>query len=239
MTSNTSLIGVETAGNKRLTKIMLEDAGIPIPKGTVVRKIESAIEDAEWLGYPVVVKPHDGHHGNGVTTDIQNEKELAEAFERAQEISDKVIIEQFLTGNDYRILVIDGKFVAAARRAPAKVIGDGEHTIAELIDIENQNPDRGFGHENVMTRLKVSPVTEHLLEKFNYTMETVLKADEVFHLELTANLSTGGSAEDVTDHVNKANRFMAEGIAKIVGLDIAGIDMIASTIENPNLTAGA
>ncbi len=233
MTSNTSLIGVETAGNKRLTKIMLEDAGIPIPKGTVVRKLTSAIEDAEWLGYPVVVKPHDGHHGKGVTTDIQNEEELRESFERAQSISEKVIIEQYLTGNDYRILVIDGKFTAAAKRAPAKVVGDGVHTIAELIDIENQNPDRGYGHENVMTRLKVSSVTEHLLDKLNYTMDTVLKDDEIFYLELTANLSTGGSAEDVTDHVHKANRFMAERIAKIVGLDIAGIDMISPTIEKP------
>ncbi|SLM31568.1 Cyanophycin synthetase [Desulfamplus magnetovallimortis] len=233
MTSNTSLIGVETAGNKRLTKIMLEDAGIPIPKGTVVRKLSSAIEDANWLGYPVVIKPHDGHHGKGVTTDIQNDTELTEAFERAVEISDKVIVEKYLTGNDYRLLVVGGKFVAAAKRAPAKVVGDGEHNIAELIDIENQNPDRGFGHENVMTRLKVSSVTEHLLEKSGYTMDTVLKEDEIFYLELTANLSTGGSAEDVTDHVHKANRFMAERIARIIGLDIAGIDMMSPTIEKP------
>ena len=165
ITSNTSLIGVETAGNKRLTKIMLEDAGIPVPKGTVVRKLESAIEDAQWLGYPVVIKPHDGHHGKGVTTNLANEEELVNAFQRAKAISNKVIVEQNLRGNDYRMLVVDGKFVAAAKRAPAAVIGDGQHTIAELIDIENQNPDRGYGHENVMTRLKVSSVTEHLLEK--------------------------------------------------------------------------
>ncbi len=233
MTSNTSLIGVETAGNKRLTKMMLEDAGIPVPKGTVVRKLTSAIEDAQWLGYPVVIKPHDGHHGKGVTTNISNEEELKEAFERAKEMSDRVIIEQYLTGSDYRMLVVGGKFVAAAKRRPAEVIGDGQHTIAELIDIENQNPDRGFGHENVMTRLKVSSVTEHLLAKSEYTMETVLKEGETFHLELTANLSTGGSAEDVTDRVHKANRFMAERIAKIIGLDIAGVDVMAPTLSKP------
>jgi len=233
MTSNTSLIGVETAGNKRLTKMMLEDAGIPVPKGTVVRKLESALEDAQWLGYPVTIKPHDGHHGKGVTTNLSHEKELVEAFQRAKAVSNKVIVEQHLFGNDYRILVVGGKFVVAAKRVPAAIVGDGQHTIAELIDIENQNPDRGFGHENVMTRLKVSSVTKHLLEKFDYSMETVLEDGQSFHLELTANLSTGGSAEDVTDRVHKANRFMAERIAKIIDLDIAGIDVMAPTLSEP------
>lgn len=238
MTSNTSLIGVETAGNKRLTKVMLADAGIPVPKGTVVRKLESAVEDAEWLGYPVVVKPHDGHQGKGVTTNISNEQELVEAFERAKAISGKVIVEQFFTGNDYRMLVVGGKFVAAAKRIPAAIIGDGQHTIAELIDLENQNPNRGHGHENVMTRLKISSVTGHLLKKAGYSMDTVLVKDEQFLLELTANLSTGGSAEDVTDRVHRSNRFMAERIARIVGLDIAGIDVMAPTLSKPISKAG-
>ncbi len=233
MTSNTSLIGVETAGNKRLTKMMLEDAGLPVPKGSVVRKLSSAIEDAEWLGYPVVIKPHDGHHGKGVTTNISNEEELVAAFERAKEESDRVIIENYLSGSDYRMLVIGGKFVAAAKRLPAKITGDGEHTIDELIAIENQNPDRGYGHENVMTRLQVSSVTEHLLATAGYTMETVLPDEEDFFLELTANLSTGGSAEDVTDRVHKSNRFMAERIAKIIGLDIAGVDVMTPTLTKP------
>ena len=238
LTSNTSLLGVETAGNKRLTKMMLEDAGIPVPKGTVIRKLKSAIEDAQWLSYPVTVKPHDGHHGKGVTTNITNEEELVEAFERAKKRSNKIIVEQHLTGNDYRMLVVGGKFVAAAKRAPAAVLGDGQHTIAELIEIENQNPDRGYGHENVMTRLKVSSVTEHLLEKFAYTMDTVLKNGETFNLELTANLSTGGSAKDVTDQVHKANKFMAERIAKIIDLDIAGVDVMAPTITEPIAKVG-
>ncbi len=238
MTSNTSLIGVETAGNKRLTKMMLDDAGIPVPKGTVVRKQASAIEDAEWLGYPVVIKPHDGHQGKGVTTNIANQAELAEAFDRAKAISDRVIVERYLAGQDYRLLVVDGNFVAAAKRLPAKITGDGQHTIAQLIDIENRNPDRGYGHENVMTRLKVSSVTEHLLSKAGYTMETVLQDGEVFYLELTANLSTGGSAEDVTERVHKSNRFMAERIASIIGLDIAGIDVMAPTLAKPIAKGG-
>lgn len=238
MTSNTSLIGVETAGNKRLTKMMLEDAGVPVPKGTVVRKLQSAIEDAQWLGYPVVVKPHDGHHGKGVTTNISNERELIEAFERAKAISHRVIVEQFFTGNDYRILVVGGKFVAAAKRMPAAIVGDGRHTITELIDIENQNPNRGYGHENVMTRLKASSVTEHLLKKSGYTMDSVLEKGERFILELTANLSTGGSAEDVTDRVHKSNRFMAERVARIVGLDIAGIDVMTPTLTKPITSVG-
>ncbi len=233
MTSNTSLIGVETAGNKRLTKNMLEDAGIPVPRGTVIRKQKSALEDANWLGYPVVVKPHDGHQGKGVTTNVTSDEELVAAFKRAKKNSDRVIIERYITGNDYRLLVVDGKFVAAARRVPAAVIGDGGHTIAELIDIENQNPDRGFGHEKPMTRLQVSSVTEHLLAKSGYTMDTVLGDGEFFQLELTANLSTGGSAEDVTDRVHPANRFMVERISRIIGLDIVGIDVMADTLRKP------
>ena len=233
ITSRTSMIGVETAGNKRLTKHMLDDAGIPVPKGTVVRKVESAIEDAEWLGYPVVVKPHDGHQGKGVTTDIRGERDLRQAFARAKAISDKVIVEKSYEGNDYRLLVVDGKLVAAAMREPAAVTGDGEHTIAELIKIENRDPLRGYGHEKVMTRLSTSSVTEFLLDRAGYTLETLLPDGEVFRLELTANLSTGGSAVDVTNSVHKANRFMAERIASIVGLDIAGIDVIAPTLEQP------
>jgi len=233
ITSRTSMIGVETAGNKRLTKHMLDDAGIPVPKGTVVRRLESAHEDAEWLGYPVVVKPHDGHHGKGVTTGIRDARDLEEAFTRAKEISDKVIVEKCLEGHDYRMLVIDGKFVAAAMREPAAVSGDGKHTIKQLIDLENRNPMRGYGHEKVMTRLSTSPVTDYLLERAGYTLATVLADGEEFRLELTANLSTGGSAVDVTGTVHKANRFMAERIANIVGLDIAGIDVIAPTLEQP------
>ena len=179
------------------------------------------------------MKPHDGHHGKGVTTGIRDETDLREAFARAKEISDKVIVEKCYEGNDYRMLVVDGRLVAAAMREPAAVTGDGEYTIRELIDVENRNPRRGYGHEKVMTRLSTSSVTEFLLERAGYSLATVLPEGEVFRLELTANLSTGGSAVDVTDTVHKTNRFMAERIASIVGLDIAGIDVISPTLEQP------
>ena len=168
-----------------------------------------------------------------MTTNISGEADLREAFARAKEISDKVIVEKSYTGNDYRMLVVDGRLVAAAMREPAAVTGDGEHTIEELIAIENRNPRRGYGHEKVMTRLSTSSVTENLLERAGYAPETVLPEGDVFRLELTANLSSGGSAVDVTDTIHKANRFMAERIATIIGLDIAGIDVIAPTLDQP------
>ena len=168
-----------------------------------------------------------------MTTGIRDEADLREAFARAKEVSDKVIVEKCCAGNDYRLLVVDGRLVAAAMREPAAVTGDGEHSIRDLIDIENHNPRRGYGHEKVMTRLSTSSVTEFLLERAGYSLATVLPDGEVFRLELTANLSTGGSAVDVTGTVHKANRLMAERVASIVGLDIAGIDVISPTLEQP------
>ena len=233
MTSQTGLIAAELAGNKRITKMMLEDNGIPVPRGTIASKLKSVIEDAEFLGYPVVVKPLDGHHGKGVTIGVKNADELAVAFERAREHSVKVIVEKMMVGNDYRILVVDGKLIAAAHRIPAHVTGDGRHSIQELIAIENKNPRRGHGHENVMTLLKVSDITQVLLTEKGYTLETVLAEGEVFQLERTANLSTGGSAVDVTHMVHSANKFLVERAIKIIGLDVAGMDVIAPTLETP------
>jgi len=233
MTSQTGLIAADLAGNKRITKMMLEDNGIPVPKGTIASKLKSVVEDAEFLGYPVVVKPLDGHHGKGVTIGVKNADELAVAFERAREHSAKVIVEKMMVGNDYRILVVDGKMIAAAHRIPAHVIGDGQHTIQELIASENKNPRRGHGHENVMTLLKISDITQALLEEKGYTLETVLAEGEMFQLERTANLSTGGSAVDVTHTVHSANKFLVERAIKIIGLDVAGMDVIAPSLETP------
>jgi len=233
LTSHSSVLSVEIAGNKKLTKMMLEDAGIPVPKGTVAMKWSSVLEDAEFLGYPVVVKPYDGHHGKGVTIGVKNAEELQAAFDRAKEGSQRVIIEKQVVGKDHRILVVDGKFTAAANRIPANVVGDGTHTIEKLIAIENKNPRRGRGHENVMTLLSISPVTESLFVERGCTAQTVLPAGEVFYLERTANLSTGGSAIDVTHKVHTVNKFLFERVAQIIGLDIAGIDVIASDLESP------
>jgi cyanophycin synthetase len=233
LTSGTSLIAAEIASNKKLTKMMLEDNGIPVPPGTIAKKLEHALEDAHRLGYPVVVKPFDGHHGKGITIGIRSDEELQAAFERAIAMSAKVVVEKMMVGNDYRILLVDGRFIAAAHRIPARVVGDGVHTIRELIEIENRNPKRGRGHENFMTLLGVTPVTESILAEKGYTLDTVLAADERFYLERTANLSTGGMAFDVTAKVHPANRFMFERVARIIGLDIAGLDVLAPTLETP------
>lgn len=238
LTSGTSLIAAETASNKKLTKMMLEDNGIPVPPGTIAKKFEHVIEDAKELGYPVVVKPFDGHHGKGITIGIRNEEELKTAFERAIAISTKVVVEKMMVGNDYRILLVDGKFIAAAHRIPARIVGDGTHSILELIEIENRNPKRGRGHENFMTLLSVTPVTQSILAEKGYTPETVLAADERLYLERTANLSTGGMAFDVTAKVHPANRFMFERVARIIGLDIAGLDVLAPTLETPIVKNG-
>jgi cyanophycin synthetase len=231
VTSDTGFIGVQTAGNKGLTTRILRDSGIPTPKNAVCSRLWAAKEDAEWIGYPVVVKPIDGHHGKGVTVGVADEFELEEAFSRAKEFAEDVVVEELISGNDYRLLVVEGKMIAAVRRIPAHVIGDGEHTIAELIEIENKNPQRGYGHEREMTRLAVSSITERLLSQAGKTLETRLAETERFDLELTANLSTGGTAKDVTDDVHPANRQLAERAARIIGLDIAGIDILTSDIR--------
>ncbi len=238
LTSHTGIIPAETAGNKKLTKMMLADNGIPVPRGTIASRIETVQEDAEELGYPVVIKPLDGHHGKGVTVGVRNAEQLAAAFARAKEYCPKVVVEQMAVGRDFRILVVNGRFVAAAHRIPAHVVGDGEHTVAELVALENKNPRRGHGHENVMTMLQVSAVTQELLAEKGYGPETLLAAGEVFQLERTANLSTGGSAEDVTNKVHTANKFLVERVARIIGLDVCGIDIVAETLEEPIVSNG-
>lgn len=238
LTSHSNVLSVELAGDKKTTKMILEDSGIPVPKGTVASKWKSVLEDAEWLGYPVVVKPYDGHHGKGVTIGVKNVQELQAAFDRAKEGSERVIVERMAVGKDFRILVVDGKFTAAANRVPAHVIGDGQNTIQALISKENRNPRRGRGHQNIMTLLHVSDASQELLAEKGYTLESVPPAGEFVQLERTANLSTGGSAIDLTDKVHSANKFMFERVARIVGLDIAGIDVIAPSLEVPITTNG-
>jgi cyanophycin synthetase len=238
ITSGTGFIGVETAGDKALTTRMLRDAGIPVPRGTKCSQLWAAREDAAWLGYPVVVKPLDGHHGKGVTIGITNDEEMEAAFQKASEYSSQIVVEEMIKGVDFRLLVVAGKFVAAVRRDPAHVVGDGTHTLAELVDIENANPRRGIGHEKEMTRLVISKTTHRLMAQAGFTLESTIPDGEVFNLELTANLSTGGSAEDVTDDVHPTNRFLAERVARIVGLDVAGIDILAPRIDVPIMETG-
>jgi len=240
VSSTTSSIGVEVACDKEDTKHLLEQANIQVAKGDIVRterQLESAVR---YVGYPLVIKPINGNHGRGITININNWEDALSAYNAAKEISRSVIVERFVTGDDYRLLVIDYKLVAAAKRTPAHVIGNGQDSIQTLINAVNADPRRGYGHENVLTMIKVNEMTKKIIKSKNYTLETVLEKDEVLHLKDTANLSTGGTATDVTDMVHPENIFMAERISKVIGLDICGIDIITTDISKPlRETAGA
>jgi cyanophycin synthetase len=231
--STTSNIGVDIAGDKEETKALLEAAEIPVPRGSIVRNIEDLQDAIDDIGYPAVLKPIDGNHGKGATTNIINIEQAQRAFEEAQMYSRDVICEKFITGYDFRVLVINHKFICAALRTPASVVGDGEHTIQWLIDEVNKDPRRGYGHEKVLTSIKIDHFTHKMLQDLGYTLESVPAKDELVLLKPTANLSTGGTSTDVTDEVHSANIFMAERISKIVGLDICGIDIMAPDLRVP------
>jgi cyanophycin synthetase len=231
--STTSNIAVDIACDKEETKLLLEAAEIPVPRGTVVRTEIGLDEAIEKFGYPLVIKPIDGNHGKGNTTNITNKEQALKAFEAAKVYSRSVIVERFITGFDFRILVINHKFICAALRTPASVIGDGEHTIQWLIDETNKDPRRGYGHEKVLTQITVDGSTMKMLEEKGYSLETVPPKGELVLLKTTANLSTGGTSTDVTDEVHPANIFMCERISKIIGLDICGIDIMATDLRTP------
>ncbi len=240
VTSETSSIGVEIACDKEDTKYLLEQAEVDVPRGDIISK-ESSLEDAcNYVGYPLVIKPIDGNHGRGITVDIQNYDEALVAFNAAKEVSRRVIVEKFVTGDDYRLLVINHQLCAAAKRTPAHVIGDGKSTIKELVDKVNEDPRRGYGHENVLTMITINDLTRTIIKDAGYTEDSVLPEGERLLLKDTANLSTGGTAEDVTDIVHPANVSMAERISKIIDLDICGIDIMTSDISKPlSETGGA
>ena len=231
--STTSNIAVDIACDKEETKALLEAAEIPVPRGTVIRTEVGLDEAIEKFGYPLVIKPIDGNHGKGNTTNIINREQALIAFAAAKEFNRSVIIERFITGFDFRCLVINNKFICAALRTPASVVGDGVHTIQWLIDETNKDPRRGFGHEKVLTQITIDQFTQKMLDDVCYTLETIPAKDERVMLKPTANLSTGGTSTDVTDEVHPANIFMFERIAKIIGLDICGIDIMVSDLRKP------
>jgi cyanophycin synthetase len=232
-TDRTNMISVDIASNKAATKKLLGEMGVPVPKGYEIRYEDEIAGAVKSIGFPVVVKPLDANHGKGASIGLKTMDEVVEAFHKAKEYSHRVIIEKMLVGADFRALVVDNKLVAVAERTPAHVIGDGVSTIQQLIDKENENPLRGYGHEKVLTLITVDSQTKFLLESKKYTLETVLPASEIFHLKSTANLSTGGTAIDRTDDTHPANVFLFERIAKIVGLDVAGIDVMAPNVSEP------
>ena len=236
--STTGQLGVEIAGDKSLTKSLLGDNGVPVPKGSVAGDEDEAVEIAEKLGWPVVVKPLDASHGRGVLTNIRSEDELRLAYKDALKFRDDVIVEQFLEGFDFRFLVIAGRFICAAQRVPAFVVGDGKRTIEELVAEVNRDPRRGIGHEKILTKIEIDDLSLALLSRRNLTPKSVPDSGEVVYLKATANLSTGGISRDVTDSVHPSNIHLVERIARIVGLDIAGIDVISPSVEHPIAEVG-
>ena len=238
ITGKTSSIAVDIACNKELTKRMLHDAAIPVPTGDLIMDEEGLDSVVRAIGYPVVIKPLDGNHGKGSSINVNDWESAKLGLEHAQQFSKKVIVEKYITGYDFRILVINNKMVAAARRVPAHVVGDGELNIQQLIEKENKDTRRGYGHENVLTEIQIDKDTTELLEKLHYTLETIPHKGEVVYLKSTANLSTGGTSIDVTDMVHPENITMAERISKIIGLDVCGIDIMAQNLTQPLKESG-
>ncbi len=238
LTSRTSHIAVEIASDKNLCNTILADLGLPVPRQKVVYTADEAIRAADRIGYPVVIKPLDGNHGRGVTTNITAESEIAAAFETADAEGSAVLVETMLSGDDHRLLVVNGQLAAAARRVPGHVKGDGRHTIAELVDIVNQDPRRGVGHENVLTRLELDDQAKRLLEEKGYTEATVPVEGEEVYLRKTANISTGGTAVDVTDTIHPDNKLMAERAIQAIGLDVGAVDFLTTDITKSYREAG-
>lgn len=231
--STTSNIAVDIACDKEETKLLLEAAEIPVPRGTVIRTEEGLDEAISKFGYPLVIKPIDGNHGKGNTTNITNREQAIKAFEAAKSYSRSVIVERFITGFDFRCLVINYKFICAALRTPASVVGDGVNSIQWLMDEINKDPRRGYGHEKVLTQITYDQFAQKMLDDHGYTLETIPAKGERVLLKPTANLSTGGTSSDVTDEVHPANIFMFERIARIIGLDICGIDIMTTDLRTP------
>ena len=233
ITCKTSSIAVDIACNKEQTKRMLDLASIPVANGGICVDEEDLTDVIKKIGYPIVIKPLDGNHGKGASINVKKWEDALEGLAYAKKYSHRVIVEKFITGYDFRVLVIDNKLVAAAKREPAHIKGDGIQTIQQLIDETNLDPKRGYGHENVLTQIDVDRDTTDLLEKLNYTLETVPKKGEVVYLKSTANLSTGGTSIDVTDMMHPENIFLCERISRVIGLDICGVDIMAENLTQP------
>ncbi len=239
VTSRTPHIAVEVASDKEETNKILGDLGLPVPQQRLVYNSSNAVRYAERIGYPVVLKPFNANHGRGVSLNLNDAEHVQIAFDRAREHSRGVIVEKFITGLDHRILVVDGQVVAAAKRVPGHVVGDGQHTIEQLVEQVNADPRRGIGHEKVLTRIEIDYQAERLLTLLDYTKETVPPDDEVVYLRSTGNLSTGGTAVDVTDLMHPDNIEMAMRAAAAIGLDVAGVDFLTEDISQSYKRGGA
>lgn len=237
-TGRTSNIAVELASDKEETNSILRDLGLPVPKQRIVRSATEAVRAAGRIGYPVVVKPLAGNHGRGVSINLRTPDEVRVAYDKAREHGRTIVVESHIEGFDHRLLVINGELVAGAKRVPGHVVGDGKHTIEALVETVNEDPRRGVGHEKVLTRLEFDHQAERMLAKCGYDRNTVPEKGEVVYLRLTANLSTGGTAIDVTDIIHPDNREMAIRAINAIGLDIGGVDFLTRDISESYRDAG-
>ena len=235
-TDGSNVLAIEFACDKEGTKTLLDAARLPVPKGTVIQSLDDLEQAIDYIGgFPIVLKPLDGNHGRGITLDIQTWHEAENAYEFAKQESKmgSIIVERYYKGNDYRVLVVNGKVVAVAQRVPAHVVGNGRSTLVELVEETNRDPRRGTGHENMLTRIEIDRQSIDLLEQQGYRLDSIPKSGQICYLKATANLSTGGIAIDRTDEIHPENIWIAERAAQIIGLDIAGIDITAPDISRP------
>ena len=230
VTGKTSHIAVELASDKEETNKILGSLGLPVPRQELVQSEGAARRAARKIGFPVVTKPYNGNHGRGISIRLRTDEEVVEGFLKAKEISRSVIVETYLEGDDHRLLVVNGELVAATRRTPGHVVGDGQHSIRELVDIVNQDPRRGVGHEKVLTRIELDAQAEMMMAREDVTADSIPEAGRIIYLRSTANLSTGGTATDVTDIIHPDNREMAVRAIKAIGLDVGGVDFLSTNI---------
>jgi cyanophycin synthetase len=238
VTGRTSYIAVELAGDKEETNKILAARGLPVPRQELVRSADRAVSAAKRLGYPVVTKPYNGNHGRGISIHLTNEAEVRAGFEAAAEHSSSVIVETYLTGDDHRLLVVNGELVAATRRTPGHVVGDGVSTVRALVEKVNQDPRRGIGHAKVMTQIELDTQADIMLARVEMTVDSIPPKGQIVMLRSTANLSTGGTATDVTDVIHPDNRDMAVRAITAIGLDVGGVDFLIPDITESYRTVG-
>ena len=238
VTGKTPHIAVELAGDKEETNKILRSLGLPVPRQELVQSETSAVRAAKRIGFPVVTKPYNGNHGRGISIRLMNDDEVIAGFNKAKEISRSVIVETYLEGDDHRLLVVNGELVAATRRTPGHVVGDGQHTIRELVEQVNQDPRRGIGHEKVLTRIELDTQAAMMMIRAGVGADSVLAAGQIIYLRSTANLSTGGTATDVTDVIHPDNRDMAVRAIKAIGLDVGGVDFLSTNIAESYKSIG-
>ena len=232
-TDRTGAVAEAIAQDKQLTRSLLRAMGVPVPNGRPVSDPDDAWQAAQEIGAAVVVKPQYGSQGRGVATNLTTREQVVAAFHAARETTRWVLVERFAPGADYRLLVVGDRVVAAARREPAQVVGDGVSSIRALVDQVNRDPRRGDDHATVLSKIKLDSVGLGVLGEQGYTPDSVPPAGQTVLVRRNANLSTGGTAADVTDLVHPDVAARAVEAAKMVGLDVAGVDVVAVDISKP------